>query len=81
MIEVENLRVRFGRGKGAVEAVRGLSFAVKERETFGLVGESGSGKSTVLRALCGLVRDAEDGEPWAVAAFENLRQRGVVRLV
>jgi ABC-type dipeptide/oligopeptide/nickel transport system ATPase subunit len=57
VIEVEDLRVRFGRGKGAVEAVRGISFAVKERETFGLVGESGSGKSTVLRALCGLVRD------------------------
>jgi ABC-type dipeptide/oligopeptide/nickel transport system ATPase subunit len=57
MIEVENLRVRFGRGKSAVEAVDGISFAVKDRETFGLVGESGSGKSTVLRALCGLVRD------------------------
>jgi len=57
VIAVEDLRVRFGRGKSAVEAVRGISFAVKERETFGLVGESGSGKSTVLRALCGLVRD------------------------
>ena len=59
MIEVGNLRVRFGRGKGAVEAVQGISFAGKERETFGLVGDSGSGKSTVLRALCGLVRDFE----------------------
>jgi ABC-type dipeptide/oligopeptide/nickel transport system ATPase subunit len=54
MIEVRDLRVRFGRGKNAVEAVRGISFAVEERETFGLVGESGSGKSTVLRAMCGL---------------------------
>jgi peptide/nickel transport system ATP-binding protein len=53
MIDVRDLRVRFG----AVEAVRGISFAVRERETFGLVGESGSGKSTVLRAICGLVRD------------------------
>jgi len=59
VIAVEDLRVRFGRGKNAVEAVRGIPFAVKERETFGLVGESGSGKSTVLRALCGLVRDFE----------------------
>jgi len=59
VIEVQDLRVRFGRGKGAVEAVRGISFVVQERETFGLVGESGSGKSTVLRALCGLVRDFE----------------------
>jgi len=32
-------------------------------------------------ALCGLIRDADDGEPWAVAAFERLYQRGIVTLV
>ena len=32
-------------------------------------------------ALCGLIRDAEDGEPWAVATLARLRQRGVVTLV
>ena len=50
MIEVEDLRVRFGDR----EAVRGVSFAVPSSGSFGLVGESGSGKSTVLRALSGL---------------------------
>ncbi|MBU6497558.1 MAG: ABC transporter ATP-binding protein [Rhodospirillales bacterium] len=53
MIDVVDLRVRFGR----VEAVRGISFAVARGASFGIVGESGSGKSTVLRALSGLNDD------------------------
>jgi peptide/nickel transport system ATP-binding protein len=53
MITVENLRVKFG----TVEAVRGVTFAVGEGQSFGIVGESGSGKSTVLRALAGLNDD------------------------
>lgn len=53
MIEVRDLRVRFG----DMEAVRGVSFAVAQGGGFGIVGESGSGKSTVLRALSGLNPD------------------------
>jgi peptide/nickel transport system ATP-binding protein len=53
MIEVENLRVRFGQ----IEAVCGVSFNVATGGSFGIVGESGSGKSTVLRALSGLNPD------------------------
>ena len=57
MIEVGNLEITFGRGRQAVNAVRGISFQVEEGEIFGLVGESGSGKSTVLRAMCGLIHN------------------------
>ena len=39
---------------GEVEAVRGISFAVRRGEAIGLIGESGSGKSTVARLLVGL---------------------------
>ena len=53
-VEAAHLDVVFGGGAAAVHAVRDLSFAVAQGETFGLVGESGSGKSTVLRALSGL---------------------------
>lgn len=46
---------------GAVEAVRGVSFAVARGEVFGLVGADGAGKTTTLRMLCGLV-DPDAGE-------------------
>ena len=60
MIDVEDLRVRFGE----VEAVKGVTFAVPRGESFGIVGESGSGKSTVLRALSGLIRTGPDVWRW-----------------
>ncbi|NVD42150.1 ABC transporter ATP-binding protein [Ensifer sp. HO-A22] len=64
MIDVENLRIRFGDR----EVVKGVSFSVKKGDSFGIVGESGSGKSTILRAMAGLNeswegRIAFGGEP------------------
>jgi peptide/nickel transport system ATP-binding protein len=54
LIEIDDLSVTYPQGRRLVRAVRGVSLAVEERESFGLVGESGSGKSTILRAICGL---------------------------
>ncbi len=54
LIEVQDLEVTFGNRANRVHAVRGVSLAVNDGESFGIVGESGSGKSTVLRAICGL---------------------------
>ncbi|MGX1510441.1 dipeptide ABC transporter ATP-binding protein [Streptomyces collinus] len=54
-VELTDVSVVFGRGKQAVHALRGVSFAVHPGETLGLVGESGSGKSTASRVALGLI--------------------------
>src|SRR5262245_58092829 len=46
----------FQRKVGAVQAVDGVSFDVKQGETLGLVGESGCGKSTTGRAILQLYK-------------------------
>src|SRR6201985_1414949 len=47
--------VIFQKQIGAVKAVDGISFDVKEGETLGIVGETGCGKSTTARLLCRLM--------------------------
>lgn len=49
-------RILGRRGRALVRAVDGVSFSVREGETFALVGESGCGKSTVARLVVGLLR-------------------------
>ena len=55
LAELDGLRVRFGRGAEAVEAVRGVSLRVMPGEVVCLLGESGSGKSVSMRALMRLL--------------------------
>lgn len=39
-----------------IYAVNGLSFSVKEGETFGIIGRNGSGKTTILKLIAGIYR-------------------------
>ncbi len=62
LLEVEGLRVHFPirrgvfrRVVGHVRAVDGLSFTLREGETFALVGESGCGKTTTGKSLIRLL--------------------------
>jgi oligopeptide/dipeptide ABC transporter ATP-binding protein len=45
----------FRRQVGAVQAVDGVNFSVRQKETFSIVGESGCGKSTTARLLTRLL--------------------------
>ncbi|MCC5946892.1 MAG: ABC transporter ATP-binding protein [Nitriliruptoraceae bacterium] len=55
LLRVEDLTVSFPTDDGLVQAVRGVSYSVREREVLGIVGESGSGKSVSSMALMGLL--------------------------
>ena len=52
LLKVTDLKVSYG----GIEALKGVSFAVKEGEIVTLIGANGAGKSTTLRAISGLVQ-------------------------
>lgn len=57
LLKVENLNISFQTRKGVLQAIRNLSFELKQGETLGVVGESGCGKSITNLALMGLLPD------------------------
>ncbi len=57
ILEVKNLNMSYKTIDGEVEAVKDVSFSVKEGESFGLVGESGCGKTSVAMSLLQLQAD------------------------
>ena len=52
LVEVKNIKKNYGRN----EAVKGISFSIKEDEILGLLGPNGSGKTTTIGMLLGLLK-------------------------
>ena len=52
LVEVKNIKKNYGKN----EAVKGISFCIKEDEILGLLGPNGSGKTTTIGMLLGLLK-------------------------
>lgn len=73
VIEASNLVKRFGE----LEAVKGVSFSVKEGEIFGFLGPNGAGKTTTINILCTLLKPT-DGQA-KVNGYDVIKERSQVR--
>ena len=57
LLTVKDLRVKFRVHGGTVDAVKGVSFKIRQGSTVALVGESGSGKSVISQCVMGILPD------------------------
>ncbi len=70
VLSVNNLVINFKTDNGLVQAVRDVSFDLKQGETLCIVGESGSGKSVTSKAIMGILANN------AIIAGGNIMYRG-----
>ncbi|ADV34965.1 ABC transporter ATP-binding protein [Mycoplasmopsis fermentans] len=73
IIKVENLKKSYGK----VEAVKGISFIVKEGELFAFLGPNGAGKSTTIDTLCTL-NDYNEGQI-TICGFDLKKQSDEIK--
>jgi Cu-processing system ATP-binding protein len=76
-VEISNVVKRFGK----VEAVRDVSFSLREGETVALVGHNGAGKTTLMKLMLGLIRPTSGdirvmGDNPAAGEFSARRRLG-----
>ena len=80
MLEVAGLEAFYGQS----QALHGVAFAVDEGHIRTLLGANGAGKTTILRALCGMVRVRGDirfdGKSIAGRATEDIARLGVAHV-
>lgn len=95
LLEVKNLTMHFPiesgilirKKVGAIRAVDGVDFSIKQGETLGLVGESGCGKSTTARAIAQLYRPTggevlfEDRDLCKLTPHQMLRARMDLQMI
>src|SRR5947208_6127793 len=78
LLELQDVDVHYG----AIHALRGISFLVRQGEIVTLIGANGAGKTTTLRAVSGMLRPSGgairyEGTPIAGLKPHKLVARGL----
>ena len=60
ILNIENLSKNYG----AVQALSGVSFSIKQGQVYGILGPNGSGKTTTLSIVMGIVSQNEGSFTW-----------------
>ena len=81
LLKVSNLKVAYG----GIQAVKGVSFEVREGELVSLIGANGAGKTTTLKAVTGIQPVAQGsieflGKPIAGQGAWDLARQGLVMI-
>jgi branched-chain amino acid transport system ATP-binding protein len=76
LLELKDIRVRYG----GIEAVKGVSFDVREGEIVTLIGGNGAGKTTTLKTISGIKRLSEGAVIYRGERIDELRADEIVAL-
>jgi branched-chain amino acid transport system ATP-binding protein len=76
LLELKDVRVRYG----GIEAVKGVSFEVREGEIVTLIGGNGAGKTTTLKTISGVKRPSEGAIFFRGERIDELRADEIVAL-
>jgi branched-chain amino acid transport system ATP-binding protein len=76
LLELKDVRVRYG----GIEAVKGISFDVRDGEVVTLIGGNGAGKTTTLKTISGVKRPSEGSVSYRGERIDELRPDEVVAL-
>ncbi len=78
LLVLDNVSVNYG----VIQAIKNVSFSVKEGEIVALIGANGAGKSTTLRAISGLSKPASgkvsfQGEVISQLSADTIVKKGI----
>jgi branched-chain amino acid transport system ATP-binding protein len=76
LLELKDVRVRYG----GIEAVKGISFEVREGEIVTLIGGNGAGKTTTLKTISAVKRLSEGAIFFRGERIDELRADEIVAL-